>query len=89
MTANRSYKTLNLCLIKCLKIGINPNIHSDMYNSVKTFDVFFSLLDKRIDPKKIALMLVGVPKNIIFCFGSLNSLCFLTTFFDFSLVYRP
>jgi hypothetical protein len=38
-------------------------MHSEMYNSVNTFDVRFKRELRRIEPKKIALMLVGVPKR--------------------------
>jgi hypothetical protein len=41
---------------------MNPKIQREIYKSAKTFEVLLRRLDNKIDPKKIALMLVGVPK---------------------------
>ena len=63
--AKRSYTTLNLCLMRCLKMGMNPKMHKLMNRSVNTFDVLFSLDDSKIEAKKIALMEVGLPRNTL------------------------
>ena len=62
-TAYISYIDRRRCRIKCLKIGMNPNMHSEMNSSVKTFELLFRRLESRMEPKKMALMLVGVPVN--------------------------
>lgn len=54
---------------------MKPNVHSEIYNKVKTLLVFFNRLPRRIDAKNIALMLVGLPYCTTFTFV-------LSTFFS-------
>jgi len=44
---------------------MNPKMHREMYSRVKTFEVLLSLELSKMDPKKIALMLVGVPNSLV------------------------
>jgi hypothetical protein len=44
---------------------MNPKMHSEMYRSVKTLEVLFRRDESKMDPKKIALILVGVPKSLV------------------------
>jgi hypothetical protein len=44
---------------------MNPKMHSEIYSNVKTFEVLFNLEESNIDPKNIALILVGVPKSLV------------------------
>lgn len=60
--ANTSYRNKNLCLMRCLKIGTNPKVQREMYSSVNTFDVYLRRDESKIEAKKMAFMLVGVPK---------------------------
>ena len=44
---------------------MNPKMHREMYSRVKTFEVLLSLELSKMDPKKIALMLGGVPNSLV------------------------
>jgi hypothetical protein len=45
-------------------MGTKPKMQREIYSRVKTLEVLLSLLERRMEAKKIALMLVGVPKYI-------------------------
>jgi len=47
-------------------MGTNPNMHSEMYRRVNTLEVCFKREESKIEAKKMALILVGVPKNTLF-----------------------
>jgi hypothetical protein len=60
---------------------MKPKIQREMYKSANTFEVLLSRLDNKIDPKKIALMLVGVPKMTL-CSGACCYVFLASCFWD-------
>ena len=70
MRAYKSYANLMRWRIKCLKIGMKPKVHREIYSKVKTLLVFFNRFPSKIEAKKMALILVGLPYcTTTFTFG--------------------
>ena len=49
-------------------MGMKPKVHSEIYKRVNTLLVFLSRLPRRMEAKKMALMLVGLPYWTTFTF---------------------